>query len=131
MTLGQRGRAAAALLVADLEGRPRTDGREVEVTWNNHRWVRFRTFMALLEKELERATRALRHQEPGDPSYRDLVVRDPTAPPAAYRIRPAVQDDVINALNALEQLVAQWDRSIEFPRGAPKPEPELRVRPRI
>jgi hypothetical protein len=23
-----------------------------EVTWNNHRWVRFRTFMALLEKEL-------------------------------------------------------------------------------
>lgn len=76
-------------------------------------------------------TRALRHQEPGDASYRDLVMRAATAPPAAYRIPPALQDDVIRALDALEEMVGQWDRSIEFSHGAPRPEPELRVRPRI
>jgi hypothetical protein len=107
------------------------NGREVEVTWDNHRWVRLRTFMALLERELERVSRALHHQEPGDPSYRDLVARDATAPPGAYRIPLALRDNVLDALDALESLVAQWNRTIEFPIGAPRPEPELRVRPRI
>jgi predicted acylesterase/phospholipase RssA len=129
--LGRRGRAAARLLARDLQGMPRDDGAAVEVTWENHRWVRLRTFLALLERELVRLRRALAHREPGDRSYTDLVGRGDNDPPASYRLSARARQEAAAALADLEELAEKWPREIDFSGGAPRPNPELRVRPRI
>lgn len=131
MELGSRGRDAAKLLANDLQGKPRPDGKPVETTWANHRWVRLRTFMALLERELAYFKRALAHREPGDPSYAELVLRGEAEPPESYRLSSRSRQEAAAALAELESLASQWPIKIDFADGAPLPSPELRVRPRI
>lgn len=55
-SIGHRGRLAAQLLLARFDPHPAASdpksGRPIVLTWNNHRWVRYRTFMAAIEQLL-------------------------------------------------------------------------------
>ena len=50
------------------------------LTWDNHRWIRFRSLMALFEDMIEELDTALEHPVSGDRTYADLVARGPTTP---------------------------------------------------
>jgi hypothetical protein len=128
--LGARGRHAAAKLVqrfADPSLAPDA------LSWDNHRWVRYRSTMALLEQLLhdvcDRYTNAL----PDDRPFADLLQRGPGDPPVSYRWRNAAHGQF--ALQTMDDLVAlaeTWrDEPFSFADGAPKPDPELRIVPRI
>ena len=130
--LGERGRDAARMLADDFEGKPGPGGEIPELTWDNHRWVRFRTLMGLLEGEFGRIGLALAHREPGDRTWEELILRQDDSPPGSYSLasekrRKAAEE----AVRALAALATAWDSAVDFTKEAPKPESELRVRPRI
>ena len=49
-----------------------------EMTWNNQRWIRYRSTMALLEDFLEKFADTINHPEPGDLSYLELITNSPS-----------------------------------------------------
>lgn len=127
--LGERGRDAARLLVERFRGAPEAH----ELSWDNHRWVRYRTTMALLEGLLASLRRAARAPAPGDRSYADLIVRGPQDAPRSYPwARRAQRDFAAAATRELLDLGERWsDSGWSFGEGAPAPRPELRVRPKV
>jgi predicted acylesterase/phospholipase RssA len=49
------------------------NGVETEMTWDNHRWIRYRSTMALLESFLKDFSFSLEHAEPEDRSISDFI----------------------------------------------------------
>jgi len=108
-----------------------------KLNWDNHRWVRFRSMMASLEELLQKLGPRLAPDfeppQPGDENYRALVEREadslpsyPWSPPRAQR------EEALRAVKALVELAAEWTETPEtLAKGAPRPMPELRARPRI
>jgi hypothetical protein len=127
--LANRGRSAGALLAERFGPTPPAD---VELTWHNHRWVRYRSTMALLERTLASYAAAYRNPEP-DPSYADLVRRDQNTPPAGYRWRRVADAPVAGQMtDHLIDLADTWAKtSTVLHDGAPAPRPELRIVPRF
>ncbi|HET7462039.1 MAG TPA: hypothetical protein VFJ82_12360 [Longimicrobium sp.] len=73
--LGERGRLAAQKLGTRFS--PAGDGSPM--TWDNHRWIRFRTTFRLIEESLREIRDTLAQQpEPGRGRYTDLVHEDPS-----------------------------------------------------
>lgn len=127
--LGERGRDAAALLVDHFRRPPDAH----ELSWDNHRWVRYRTALALLEGFLARLRHAVRAPAPDDRSYEELIVRGPADAPASYRWeRRAQRDFAAAATRELLDLADRWNAAGQtFAEGAPAPHPELRIRPKV
>lgn len=119
--LGERGRLAAARLA--LRFSPAGDG--TEMTWDNHRWLRFRSTIHLLEEEL----REIRETLAGDPSY-DMLIH--SANPPSYEWANATQRREtlawVNRLISDSFLTAP--ESVSEPK-TPNPRPEMRIVPRI
>ena len=96
--------------------------------WNNHRWVRFRSTLALLEKALGAFARGL----PPPPFTRpyDDMIHERSGPPPSYPYPGRALEDAAGALAA-----ALAAAPLEPPPGlstdAPRPEPELRIVPRV
>ena len=83
--VAERGEHAAQMLIRRFDGVTRVDpetGEPVRLTWENHQWVRYRSFMAGLEhlgrNFLASWTRAAQRGNP----YSDLMQRDPGALPS-------------------------------------------------
>lgn len=128
--LSERGRCAGELLrkrfgeMASREGAPSA--------WENHRWVRYRTTMGLLEHMLRQAVDAYEHPEAGDASYDELIRRAASESWSSYRwpsenaaTRAAAETAKVLAL------VRGWgETSVSFVEGVPQPSPELRITPR-
>jgi predicted acylesterase/phospholipase RssA len=127
--LTERGRRAGAMLAERFGPEPPPD---VELTWLNHRWVRYRSTMALLEAALSSYTRAYRSQGL-QPSYADLVRRDPGTPPPSYRWPRVGDADVTGQMtDELIGLAEAWARNPAIlAADAPLPRPELRIVPRF
>lgn len=127
--LGERGRHAG-LKLAERFGPGPADG---ELSWDNHRWVRFRSTMAALEEMLSDIHAVYDSPQAGDRSYRDLVARAPGEAPTGYFWRnPAQRRFAVQAFHDLVRLAKAWKQEpLTFVHGAPRPRPELRVRPRI
>ncbi len=127
--LSERGRCAGEKLRLRFTGNdPNSD-----LTWDNHRWVRYRSTMALLEKHLSAI--AQRYQSPlpsGGATYRDLVKRRPGDPPTSYPWRDKAQQSLAEDMSEeVVNLSQNWQaRHISLETGAPVPMPELRIRPR-
>ncbi len=126
--LADRGRDAAKRLAADF-----APGAPVEVSWDNHRWVRFRTTMGLLAGQLENIRNAQRSPENGDRTYEQLVVREDGESPRSYLLS---RDQRVLTRDALARLIAMfedWENKKYTFRDddRPHPIPELRVRPRV
>ncbi len=123
-----RGRAAGRALVRRFAETPGTDSG---LSWDNHRWVRYRSTVAALAEQLERFGRAWRSDPVGERSYRELVDRGGEVGPAGYRLASDAQRAL--ALAITELLAEAGERSEEadtpLDRGAPRPEPVARIVP--
>jgi predicted acylesterase/phospholipase RssA len=123
-----RGQAAGRALV---ERFAETPGTEPRLSWDNHRWVRYRSALAALAEQLEEFGAAWRETPESERSYRELVERAEAVGPAGYRLTS--QDQRALAL-ALSDLLAQvGERAEQGPgdvrRGAPRPRPVARIVP--
>jgi hypothetical protein len=127
--LTDRGRCAAERLVERFT-RPAVGA---EPSWDNHRWVRFRSTMSLLEDMLYRIRGTYGADVIADErSYADLVGRADGDPPTSY---PWEVEQALFARSATDEvlaLVGRWAAGTQrLAKGAPRPTPELRVRPRM
>lgn len=129
--LAARGSKAGEMLVRRF-ARPTPDD---VLTWDNHRWVRFRSLMALFEDMIEDLEFALGHPEPGDRTYADLAARGPDDPPPGYPWGGARQREFAKQqLDRLNQLIGEWLKKetaeCQFRVGkVPHPRPALRTVP--
>jgi predicted acylesterase/phospholipase RssA len=101
------------------------------VSWENHRWVRFRASMAALQEALEAMNDAY-NREPG---YEALVGRDPGMAPRDYQWSDTQRAaDPVVKTRALLNALHTWraDPEIRFNGGSlPIQRPELRMSPRV
>jgi hypothetical protein len=127
--LSDRGQAAGALL-AERFANPDTTAT---LSWDNHRWTRYRSTMALLEATLHTIGDRLALVQPGERTYKELIQRKKgVAPKAYYWKRNEQQKFADEAADDLIALAKKWRQNDqEFAEGAPNPRPELRIQPRI
>ena len=127
--LAERGRHAGRMLVARFG----SAATHEDLAWDRHRWVRLRSTMAALEETLTELCDVYRSSSPGDRSYRELVTEAGGATRTGYPWKN--QDQCRFALEALDdlcQLVTPWgDPPQSFQEGAPRPQPDMRLRPSV
>ena len=123
-----RGQAAGRALVERFAGTPGTDPG---LSWDNHRWVRYRSALTALAGQLERFGEAWRTTVEGDRSYRELVDRGGDVGPAGYRLASDGQRALALALTELLAEVGErsQDAEVGVDRGSPRPEPVARIVP--
>lgn len=95
--------------------------------WDNHRVVRYRTAMALLENWIRCLCSAY------TPGYADLINRPLGTPPCSYPWYDETQRSyAATAIDGFNGLNSAWMQTRQsFAQGAPRPQPELSTRPRI
>jgi len=124
--------AAQALIDHFIHG---TDhGQPTPMTWNNQRFIRYRSTMTLLQKFLVRFAFAIKNPEKGDTPYDDLIQRGPhDPPPTGYRLDPSQVPDATAQTAALVALGSDMTPPKGMPTslepGSPHPEPILVIRP--
>lgn len=128
-TLGTRGYYAGARLVEHFATPP---GTTSETSWENHRWVRYRSTMSVIADMLRGIYERFTKPMPGDLSYAELIQRENDDLPG-YKWEDIRQRAfAIKATTDLMELAEQWSQAPEsFSSNAPKPLPELRITPRI
>ena len=132
--LSERGRCAGEKLSRRFD-----TGDGTELTWDNHRWVRYRSTMELLEGVLRAFSRAYQNIPPVGQPYPELIARSRGVPPTSYEWRDQKQETfAADATMAIRDLGLHWDSSERseppgpsFTDGAPRPTPEIRIKPRI
>lgn len=123
--LAERGRAAAAKLVAEFAGeRP---GAEPAHGWNNHRWIRFRTAASGLSRWLGAWNRSYRDQTSGGTPYPELAGPGADAPLPSYRLGKAERESLNDRTGQLADLADAWAQN--RPLAGPQPAPQLRLVP--
>jgi hypothetical protein len=124
-----RGQAAGRALVGRFAETPGTDPG---LSWDNHRWVRYRSALTALAEQLERFGGAWRATPDDERSYPELVDRPSDVGPSGYRFVSDGQRAL--ALSLAELLAEAGDRAATsdspVDRGSPRPEPVARIVPR-
>lgn len=127
--LSTRGALAGELLRKRFTGQDEAS----ELSWESHRWTRYRTTMSLLEKVLSDLRRAYRYTRPGDAPYPALIQPAGGGPPKGYpmgnRQRSFARAETERLIAALDDWETQGQTFRDEKR--PSPEPELRVRPNV
>jgi predicted acylesterase/phospholipase RssA len=128
--VADRGTSAADLLIEHFA----TPTEGMELTWDNHRWLRFRSMFSLIEQLLLEINTAFTSHESYELSYSDLLTRDDKAPPRGYRLGPGqkkfFESWVPRFLALVEELNMQPERN-RASAGAPRPQPIFRVTPHM
>ncbi len=126
--LALRGQAAGRALVERFAETPGTDPG---LSWDNHRWVRYRSALTALAQQLEQFGSAWGATPEGERSYPELVDRADDVGPDGYRFVSDGQRAL--ALSLAELLAEAGDRSetsdTPVGRGSPRPEPVSRIVP--
>jgi predicted acylesterase/phospholipase RssA len=120
----------AAEKLADRFLRGTDDGAPTPMTWDNQRWIRYRSTMEVVADFLSRFSESLKQPESGDRSYVQLVERGKDAPPGSYRFdqeQLGFARDITHQLADLGQEIGDCDLA----KNAPRPRPALRVRPQF
>ena len=120
----------AAEKLADHFLRGIDNGKPTPMTWDNHRWIRYRSTMEVLAEFLSKFAASLRDPEPGDRTYSELVKREAGELPNSYRFTGEQREfarDATRQVGDLGQEMGDYDLS----EGAPRPKPGLRVRPQF
>lgn len=132
--LSERGYKAGQMLAQRFTSPP----DQLDLSWDNHRWVRYRSLMQLLEQMLKNIEHSFATTTPFEQSYAVLITRDSSAAPNSYTwTNTAQQSFADHATQTLLQLAQNWTQqgsansSASFAGRAPKPRPELRIRPPI
>jgi len=120
----------AAERLADRFIRGMDGGEVTPMTWDNQRWIRYRSTMEVVGDFVSRFAASFKSPEPGDRSYLELIERDKDADPASYRLDEEQRhhaEDISPALADLGQEMGDFHLS----KGAPRPKPGLRIRPQF
>jgi hypothetical protein len=139
--LSTRGEFAGKLLAARFAPRPGKDpktGEHIELTWDNHRWIRYRSVMAALEVLTRRFQTAW--HDTGKPwrSYSELLSRNKGVNPQSYPLeRPEQYKFAVCTTGQFLALAESWIsqaqafdvRSRSAEGGTPQPKPVLRMVP--
>lgn len=136
--LSERGQRAGALLAERFGDVPPVN---VELTWDNHRWVRYRASMAALEQLLEAFHKGYTSTEAEQRSYEELITRSTEVAPFSYRWKSrskngesvkAQQDYAQEITRSLIELAGEIEQGEEdLQKGSPRPRPALRVVPDV
>lgn len=143
-SVAARGECAGELLAARFSPNPGRDpktGKAVQLTWDNHRWVRYRAMMAGLEN-VARSFKVKWEQQSQQPgqwrTYPELVQRGPKSKPTSYPWGNAHQKAfAVGATVEFVDFVSSWEEDHQtFDRGrnskegrSPRPKPVLRTMP--
>ena len=146
--VGARGELAGELLAGRFAPTPSgkdrlTDpqtGDDVQLTWDNHRWIRYRAIMAAFEGLARRFRTTWQNEEKQKPwrAYSDLLGRGKREEPTSYPLdRPEQKAFADSVTDQLVDFVASWTTGDQtFDRGdsskegrSPRPKPVLRMRP--
>jgi hypothetical protein len=129
-SLSQRGRFAGVRLrerfgEAGAKGDP--------LNWNSHRWTRYRTSMALLQKTMRQMRRAFAYADPAYPNYNALLERTADENPKTGYWWPRTPANFRSMTGEFLKLAAtlQTPPECNFDDAAPFPKPELRITPRL
>lgn len=132
--LGERGKKAADLLTEHFT----LPANKIRLSWDNHRWVRYRSLMGLLEEMLKEVEFTMKNPAPGDRSYFDLISRESDEAPNSYEWKNKNQRTFAEkGTIELLELIDKWqslrtnEPNSTFTVGTPKPQPELRVKPLV
>jgi hypothetical protein len=129
--LSERGRCAGEILRTRFAVPPPAG---LCLTWDNHRWVRYRSTMFLLQEMLRKLQLGYRNPEPHDKDRTyEWLIRRRDEPPTSY---PWISDPqrtfAATETDCLIQLATRWSEADpSFQEGAPRPWPELRIMPRL
>jgi predicted acylesterase/phospholipase RssA len=127
-SLNKYGCEAAQLLI-DHFIHGTDNGEATPMTWNNQRFIRYRSTMALLETFLAKFAYGMNNPEPGDVPYSQLIKRGPhEPPPTGYRFDPAQIPYAVYETDKLIEIGNQMGAG-DLQDGSPKPEPALVIRP--
>ena len=121
--------AAERLIEHFVDG---TDGGEpTPMTWDNHRWIRYRSTTALLQEFLGEYADRIEHPETGDADIMTLVAREKgDPPPTGYPFQPAQREFALEVTKELQTL-GDGIRKVDLGDHGPSPKPALRVRPKF
>jgi predicted acylesterase/phospholipase RssA len=126
--LAERGRAAAWLL---LERYTTPPAPAIDLTWDNHRWVRYRTLMEFIQLLLGRLAHTYRDTSHDERSYEDLVLRAAREEPDSYPLTRRDRGGAVYGADALIELYYRWRvDDVDLGVRAPNPGPEVRITPR-
>ncbi|HYG65066.1 MAG TPA: hypothetical protein VEL74_20960 [Thermoanaerobaculia bacterium] len=105
-------------------------GEEDKLSWENQRWVRYRSFMAAVEEMLGEFKAVYRQQDPGEPSYKDLIeLRKPPSYPLKSK---KLQKRFLEMTERLMELADRLEAEPTFGEAdPPSPSGDLRVVPRL
>ncbi len=123
--LGERGRLAAEKMGTRFS----PASPEKVMTWDNHRWIRFRTTFRLIEEELREMRETMAAiPEPGRTTYDELIHRDPSP---SYDMDRDEREACLAWVQRLldDPFLAQEQHS--FRTDPPHPKPVLRIVPPI
>ena len=127
--LSERGRCAGERLRQRF-AYPTTDPDAL--SWDVHRWVRYRTIIAVLQRKFAQLQSGYYYPEAGDRSYRELISRPHDDLPAFYQWLPGQQQFAENATADLIKMAGEWSSAHpSFTDGAPHPSPDLRTVPHL
>jgi Patatin-like phospholipase len=129
-SLSERGRWAAKLLRQRFGAAAATTD---PLNWNSHRWTRYRTSMALLQKAFRQMDRAFSHTDKTFPDYNTLLARASDAGPKTGYWWPRDPAEFRALTTEFLKLAARLQNPPggNFDEDAPNPRPELRVTPRL
>lgn len=114
----------------------RAPGNRPSSFWNEHRWVRFNTYLVGLRERIEGITAAAELTGYGKPltqQISDAIIERPLdgTDAAGARLTPAQADDLEKLLAALKELESKFALA-EIPQPyKPLPTPSLRIRPPV
>lgn len=96
--------------------------------WDNHRRIRVRSLLSLIQQGLEAIANGL--GQASHPGWDEMVVNPD---PPSYPFKPTqIAAGALTLLHALEALAKDFpSEQMPLSAGAPKPSPQLRVSPRI
>lgn len=107
-----------------------TDGSPCEVGLENQKWIRFRSFMALLEESLLSMDKAAEASCAGEATYKDLLAAHDAPSYPMTKPQQRFMSEFFAKLRQLAQELEEAQREgHSFQTHAPKPEPELKVNP--
>ena len=141
--IGERGERAGELLASRFAPEPGLDPQtheDIVLTWDNHRWIRYRSIMAGLELVARRFRETWTDAASQKPwrSYDELLRRGKTEKPTSYPYARTGQYKFAASVTAqFVDFVANWTtRDQTFDRGekssagrSPRPKPVLRMMP--
>ena len=132
--IGERGECAGTLLAARFASHPGKDPKTkkaIRLTWDNHRWIRYRTFMAAFELMGRKfgATWQRSDWPETQQTYPELLEEPPS-----YKLTAPQQRFAAAATEKLVDMVGSWTESFDHPAlradgRSPRPKPILRVMP--